>query len=88
MKIRCEKGSLVEGLNLVGRTVSARTPLPILECILLSADEHGIRLMANDLEMSIETAHMEAEVDTEGSVALEARLFTEIVRKTMDLICK
>lgn len=81
MKIRCAKERLVEGLNLVGRTVSIRTPLPILECILLTADENGVRLTANDLEMSIETASIEAAVDTAGSVALEARLFTEIVRK-------
>jgi len=81
MKIRCTKEQLVEGLNLVGRTVSTRTPLPILECILLTADENGLRLTANDLEMSIETAPLKAEVSEAGSVALEARLFSEIVRK-------
>jgi len=81
MNIRCAKERLVEGLHLVGRTVSARTPLPILECILLTADENGVRLTANDLEMSIETATIEAEVNSAGSVALEAKLFSEIVRK-------
>ena len=81
MKIRCTKERLVEGLNLVGRTVSTRTPLPILECILLTADDEGVRLMANDLEMSIETASMEAEVSEGGCVALEAKLFSDIVRR-------
>lgn len=84
MKIRCAKEKLVEGLNQVGRTVSTRTPLPILECILVAADENGIRLTANDLEMSIETAPMEADVDESGSVALEARLFSEIIKKMPD----
>ena len=81
MKIRCPKERLVEGLNLVGRTVSMRTSLPILECILITADENGVRLMANDLEMSIETASLEADVEEPGNVALEARLFSEIIRK-------
>ena len=81
MKIRCDKERLAEGLNLVGRTVATRTPLPILECILITADNEGIRLMANDLEMRIETSSFEAEVDEAGSVALDAKLFTEIVRK-------
>ena len=81
MKIRCAKERLVEGLNLVGRTVSTRSPLPILACILLTADDKGVRLAANDLEMNIETAPAEAEVTEAGSVALEARLFSEIVRK-------
>lgn len=84
MKIRCTKERLAEGLNLVGRTVSTRTPLPILECILLTADVDGVRLMANDLEMSVETATMTAEIESPGSVALEARLFSEIVRKMPD----
>lgn len=84
MKIRCAKERLVEGLNMVGRTVSSRTPLPILECILLTADENGVRLTANDLEMSIETTTLEAQVDETGSVALEARLFSEIIKKMPD----
>jgi len=81
MKIKCGKSQLIEALNLVGRTVSTRTPLPILECILLTAEEAGMRLMANDLEMSIETKNFEAEVEEPGTVALDAKLFTEIVRK-------
>lgn len=84
MKIRCSKERLIEGLNLVGRTVSTRTPLPILECILLTAEAEGLRLMANDLEMSMETATLEAEISVPGNVALEARLFSEIVRKMPD----
>ena len=81
MKICCGKERLVEGLSLVGRTVPSRTPLPILECILLTAEENGIRLSANDLEMSIETSALGAQVYEPGKVALEAKLFSEIVRK-------
>jgi DNA polymerase-3 subunit beta len=81
MRITCDKNLLNEGLNLVGRTVSTRTTLPILECILLTASPEGIRLTANDMEMSIQTAYIAAQVETPGSVALNARLFTEIIRK-------
>ena len=82
MKISCATEILNEAINLVGRTVSTRTPLPILECILVTAFPDGtVRLMANDLEMGIETTPLAAEVETPGAVALEARLFSEIVRK-------
>ena len=81
MKIGCSKDLLVNAINLVARTVSTRTPLPILECILLTADEKGIKLTANDLEMSIETSYIEADINQNGSVALEAKLFSEIVKK-------
>ena len=81
MDIICERESLTEILNTVGRTVSSRTTLPILECVLLSAEGDGLRITANDLEMSIETAPIHAEINESGNVALDAKLFSEIVRK-------
>ncbi|MCL2204567.1 MAG: DNA polymerase III subunit beta [Defluviitaleaceae bacterium] len=82
MKLNCDKGILLEGLNLVGRAVSARTTKPILECVLLFTQTHkGLTLCGNDLEMSITTAVMEADVEVPGMIALNAKLFTDIVRK-------
>ena len=82
MKLICEKNLLQDALSLVGRTVSSRTTLPILECILLTAEEGvGITICANDMEMCINTAPIPADIEVSGSVALNARLFTEIIRK-------
>jgi len=82
MKLICEKYHLQEAISLVGRTVSSRTTLPILECILLTAEEGvGITLCANDMEMSITTTPIQADITTSGSVALNAKLFSEIIRK-------
>jgi DNA polymerase-3 subunit beta len=81
VRVSCEKNLLIDGLNLVGRAVPARSTMPILECVLLIAEDDGLTLVANDLEMSINTAPIPAEVDEAGSVALEAHLFIEIVRK-------
>ncbi|MCL2603590.1 MAG: DNA polymerase III subunit beta [Defluviitaleaceae bacterium] len=82
MRLNCDKGILLEGLNLVGRAVSARTTKPILECVLLYTKENkGLTLCGNDLEMSITTAVLEADVEKPGMIALNAKLFTDIVRK-------
>ena len=82
MKLQCEKNKLQEALNLVGRTASARTTLPILECVLFIAEEGvGITLYANDMEMSVKTAPIHADIEISGRVALNAKLFTEIIRK-------
>jgi len=82
MKLLCEKSLLQDALSLVGRTVSSRTSLPILECILFKAEEGvGITLYASDTEMSINTAPIPADIEVSGAVALNARLFTEIIRK-------
>ena len=82
LKIMCEKALLQEALNLVGRAVPSRTTLPILECVLITATEGvGVTLSANDMEMRIVTTPIQADISVSGSVALNARLFTEIIRK-------
>lgn len=80
MKLTCNRNSLLNAINIVSKAVSSRTTLPILECILLDAGE-DFKLTANDLELGIETAPIEAEIDETGKVALEAKLFSEIIRK-------
>jgi len=56
--------------------------MSILECVLLTVDEEsGITLTGNDKELCITTAAIQAEVERGGSAALDAKLFTEIVRK-------
>ena len=80
MKLTCNRNSLLNAINIVSKAVSSRTTLPILECILIDAGE-DFKLTANDLELGIETAPIEAEIDETGKVALEAKLFSEIIRK-------
>lgn len=81
MKLSCSKDSLLNAINIVSKAVSARTTLPILECILLTADENGLKLTSNDMELAIESAYIEADIQTEGNVALDARFFSDIIRK-------
>ena len=84
MKFTCEKNLLVNNINIVLKAVSSRTTLPILECILLNVSSQGLKMTGNDLEMGIETSYIEAQVIEEGSIALEARLFSEIVKRLPD----
>lgn len=81
MKIVCNKNILLEYINIVLKAVSNRTTLPILECILLIADENGFRLIGNDLELGIETKQIDAEIIETGCVALDSKIFSEIVRR-------
>ncbi|MCL2363325.1 MAG: DNA polymerase III subunit beta [Defluviitaleaceae bacterium] len=82
MKLSCVKSVLLEGLNLVSRAVSARTTKPILECVLLfTRTDKGLTLCGNDTELTITTAMLEADIETPGMIALNAKLFTDIIRK-------
>jgi len=85
MKIRCDRATLNESLNIVSKAVSKHTSLPILNCILLQATrEHGFRLVTNDLEIGIETKPIVAEIIEPGELALDARIFSDIVRNLPD----
>ena len=83
MRIICTKENLAKGVNIVSKAVPVRTTMPILECILIDASQTEIRLLANDMEISIETV-IEGTIEERGMVALEAKLFSELVRKLPD----
>ncbi len=81
MYIECNKQNLINAINIVSKAVTARSTLDILSCILLIADRKGFRLIANDLKLSIETSEIESELYEKGAVAIDARIFSEIIRK-------
>ncbi|MBR0153174.1 MAG: DNA polymerase III subunit beta, partial [Lachnospiraceae bacterium] len=70
MKIICSKSDLSTGVNIALKAVPVRTTMPILECIILKATpNHEIRLIANDMEIGIETV-VKGMVMESGTVAL------------------
>ncbi len=83
MKIICPKSSLLYGVNIVSKAVPTRTTMAILECILIDASSDEIKLTANDMELGIETK-IEGEIEDRGIIALDAKIFSEIVRKLPD----
>lgn len=83
MKFICSKENLLKGVGIVAKAVPTRTTMPILECILIDASSNEIKLTANDMEMGIET-RIEGTVIEKGIVALDAKIFSEIVRKLPD----
>ena len=80
MNLTCTKQQLVEAVSNVQRAVSSKSSVPALEGILLKAREGEIFLCGYDLELGITTA-IEASVEETGAVILNARLFSDIVRR-------
>ena len=83
MKIICSKSELLRGVNTVLKAVPAKTTMPILECILIDTTDGEIKLTANDMELGIETK-IKGDILDKGKIALDAKLFSEIVRKLTD----
>ena len=83
MKIVCNKSDLVKGVNIVSKAVPGKTTMPILECILIDATTDIIKLTANDMELGIQT-EIAGEIIDRGMIAIDAKIFSEIVRKLPD----
>ena len=82
MKINCSRSDLMSAVNIAMRAVPAKSNMPILESLLISAQD-SITITSNDNEMGIQTV-VEGTVSEPGKTAVEARLFSEIVRKLPD----
>jgi DNA polymerase-3 subunit beta len=82
MKIVCSKENLLNGINIVQKAVSTKTTLPILEGILLNADDKFM-LTGNDLEIGIE-CYVEADIRDTGSIVINSKIFGDIVRRLPD----
>ena len=83
MKLIFTKNSLNKAVGIVMKAVPTRTTMSILECILIDASTNEIKFTANDMELGIETI-VEGEIIEKGKVAIDAKIFSEIVRKLPD----
>lgn len=80
MKLTFKQDSLLNGINIVLKAVPSKTTMTILECILIDASGDEIKLTGNDTELGIETK-VEGSILERGKLALDAKLFSEIIRK-------
>jgi len=80
MKLVFTKSNLNKAVGIVMKAVPTRTTMDILECILIDATTNEIKFTGNDMELGIETI-VEGEIVEKGKVAIDAKLFSEIVRK-------
>ena len=80
MKIQCQKADLLNSVNIVLKAVPVKSTMPILECLIIEVTDQGIKLIANDMELGIETI-VKGKIVEKGTVALNAKIFSEIIRR-------
>lgn len=83
MKFVCEKEKMIKAINSVVKGVSSRTPMPILEGILIQTNNQEIKLTTYDLELGIEYI-IECNVEEQGNTVVNATMFSEIIRRLPD----
>ena len=83
MHILFPKNNLQKSVNISLRAVPSRTTMSILECILIDARSNEIKFITNDMELGIETI-VEGAIYEKGLIAVDARIFSDIIRKLPD----
>ena len=83
MKIVCSKKDLQRSINISLKSVPSHTTMPILECIMVNAENGRIKFTTNDTELGIETI-VPGIIEEIGSVAINAKLFSDMIRKLPD----
>lgn len=79
MELKLQRNTVLQELSILQGVVEHRTTIPILSSILTEAADDRLRMVATDLDMTILTA-CPAEVQGEGRVTLESRVFSNLVR--------
>jgi len=80
MKFTCEKPLLLSAILTASRAAVTKSPIPLLEGLLLEVEDDNVKLTGYNLKTGIVT-NVPAEVEKPGGIVLNARLFGEIIRK-------
>jgi DNA polymerase-3 subunit beta len=80
MKFTISKNRIVNVLSKIQGITGRKSNLAITECVLIRSSQNFIKLFATDLETGFEGEY-EAEVETAGVIAINARKFYEIIRE-------
>jgi DNA polymerase-3 subunit beta len=83
MKVICDRGALLDAVNLVAAVVPPRTPTPALSCVKLVATKTGgagqLMLSGTDAEISLHFTLNAVDVQKPGQIALPADKLRAIV---------
>ena len=83
MEIKINKEELMKGVQSAIRAVPNKTTLPILECVLITAENDEIRVTGNDTQLGIE-AYLDGEITENGKIAIDAKMFAPVIQKLPD----
>lgn len=80
MIFSCERATLLDAVSKLQRVVGSKTSMPVLEGILISAEQGKITLISYNLEMGMKK-EIYAKCDETGDIVINARLLADILRR-------
>lgn len=83
MKVICDRGALLDAINLISGAVAARTPKVQLTCVKLTATKQGsageVTLVATDAEISLRLRLAQVDVQQPGEALIPADKLRQII---------
>ena len=83
MKVICDRGALLNAVNLISGVVAARTPRPQLQCVKLTAKKNAkaseLTVSATDAEISLKLRTAQVDVQDAGQALIPADKLRGIV---------
>ena len=84
MKVLCDRGALLDAINLISGVVANRSPRPQLKCVKLTATKDGqagqLMLEATDAELSMTLLTERVDVEQAGEALIPTDKLAQIVR--------
>ena len=80
MKIKIEKESFVNAIQIVQNIVSTKSALPILANMLLEAQQNSLRLITTDLDIGISCV-IPVDIQEPGIITIPAKRFGDIIKE-------
>ena len=84
MNINCQKEDLLYAVQIIGKAISAKNTMPILNGILIIAEENFITLRATDLDIAIQCNAPADVAETGELVIADGKRFIDVVRQLPD----
>ncbi|MDT2757947.1 DNA polymerase III subunit beta [Enterococcus asini] len=87
MKVTLNRSIFIQELATVQRAISSKTTIPILTGVKIELKEAGLVMTGSNADISIETIldkeneKAQMQIESTGAIVLQARFFSEIVRK-------
>ncbi|AYW46331.1 DNA polymerase III subunit beta [Tetragenococcus koreensis] len=87
MKVTLNRTSFTQQLQTVQRAISSKTTMPILTGVKIDLTKNGLTLTGSNADISIESflssedEKAQMSVESSGSIVLQARFFSEIIRR-------
>jgi DNA polymerase-3 subunit beta len=80
MELTIQQGDLAFAVGRAFGSVSTKSPMPLLSCLLIEADKNSLRVTGTDLELTTAVT-VPCTVKAVGRAAVSARHFNDVVRK-------